>query len=584
MFCASLILVLWLLHIEIPQEFERPQKTDRPLATTVNGTYAGRFSPEYNQFHFLGMPYAQPPIGSLRFRRPVPLQETWDDFRNATSYGSICPTLNEDTIDVPPGREDCLTINVITPASARIGAVGGKKDEKDLLPVVVYTHGGVGEGGGSAQGQYNFSFVVAHAEAHDMPFIAVSFNYRHRLLGFIASREVQATGNANLGLYDQRQALQWVQANIDSFGGDPRRVTLWGGSSGSEDVGLQLIAFGGRDDSLFRAAIMMGGTSVARPEFRLVPAQQSYDRFVAKTSCAEAVDTLECLRGLSLEELYTVFNHTDESKQGLGLDMMSQSLPAIDGQFIETYGSRSIKDNKFVKVPIMIGVASNEGYNWIGSSWNSWDDLVGHLIGKYPGSYRKYPDSVVQKLLSFYPERLDLKLDLRPAIKNITDFATYIRMEAVLGDLEHNAAKRLMCDAFSSSGMDCYSYRFDDTGALNGRNPLLGARHAADLGSVFLNFEGAGLEPGENPFQGRNQSFYDLSRTMALMFAGFITQLDPNAAFANGRDPKPWLKYTVEEPRNIVFNETGPYWMEVDDVRREATDYINSIQDTVLNK
>ena len=94
------------------------------------------------------------------------------------------------------------------------------------------------------------------------PFIGITLNYRLSAWGFISSSEVTGTGNTNLGLRDQRMALQWIQENIGAFGGDPAKVTIWGESAGAMSVGYHLIAYGGRDDRLFRAAIMESEGSI----------------------------------------------------------------------------------------------------------------------------------------------------------------------------------------------------------------------------------------------------------------------------------------------------------------------------------
>jgi len=177
--------------------------------------------------------------------------------------------MGKDHLENYPQSEDCLTINVVRPAS------GGKEP----IPVGVFIYGGGVHGGGSRDGRYNMSFIVAHAARNNLPFIAVTFNYRASLWGFLAGREVAGTGNLNLGLRDQRLALHWIQENIAAFGGDPRKVTIWGGSSGADDVGLHLIAFGGRDDGLFRAAIMqrfVSSTFLAPQHASRIVAPESY--------------------------------------------------------------------------------------------------------------------------------------------------------------------------------------------------------------------------------------------------------------------------------------------------------------------
>ena len=98
--------------------------------------------------------------------------------------------------------------------------------------------------GGSSDKRYNLSFIVENSVAIGKPMIGVSANYRLGPWGFLYSEEVAGSGNTNLGLRDQRLALHWLQENIDAFGGDPRRVTIWGESAGALDVGLHLVAYG----------------------------------------------------------------------------------------------------------------------------------------------------------------------------------------------------------------------------------------------------------------------------------------------------------------------------------------------------
>jgi triacylglycerol lipase len=159
-----------------------------------------------------------------------------------------------------------------------------------------------------------------------MPFIAVLFNYRSSIWGFIAN-EMLGTGSSNLGLRDQRLALEWIQENIAAFGGDPRKVTLMGGSSRA-DNGRHLTAFGGRDEGLFRAAILQSGSSVNSFGLKGTSAQQSYDRLILLTAYSDAENPLEYLRHLPFEELNSVFDR--DSPSGVTVDMVTQSFPAFD--------------------------------------------------------------------------------------------------------------------------------------------------------------------------------------------------------------------------------------------------------------
>jgi cholinesterase len=222
------------------------------------------------------------------------------------------------------------------------------------------------------------SFIVSTAANAGQPFIGVSFTYRASFGGWIISRQIRGSGNTNIGFHDQRMALKWVQENIASFGGDPRKVTLWGGSSGARDVGYHLAAYGGRDDGLFRAAIMQSGDAVGQTSSRRYPAQELYDALVASTSCSAAEDSLNCLRYLPYEEISNAF---EESPYGINRMTEAFSGPSIDGNFLSNYGSLSLKDSRMVKVPVISGIVSNEGSNQIPSFVRDWTELRDYLIG-----------------------------------------------------------------------------------------------------------------------------------------------------------------------------------------------------------
>lgn len=116
--------------------------------------------------------------------------------------------------------------------------------------------------GGSADARYNTSYLVNASMAIKKPVIAVSLNYRVAGFGFLASKEVAEAGEANIGLFDQRLALRWIQENIHAFGGDPNRVAIFGESAGAFSVGYHLTGFDGRNDGLFRAAILQSGSAL----------------------------------------------------------------------------------------------------------------------------------------------------------------------------------------------------------------------------------------------------------------------------------------------------------------------------------
>lgn len=197
-----------------------------PSAITRNGTLVGRYEAAYDTDYFLGIPYAQPPVGDLRFRTPQSLNESWSGTRNATEYSPQCIGYGMDTWS--QGNyvsEDCLTLNVIRTSGA---------SSEDKLPVLVWFHGGGLVMGGSSDRRYNQSFIVQQATEAGIPILAVSVNYRLTSWGFLYGKEIQEEGNAMNGFRDVRLALHWIQENIHAFGGDPDRVTIQGESAGGE--------------------------------------------------------------------------------------------------------------------------------------------------------------------------------------------------------------------------------------------------------------------------------------------------------------------------------------------------------------
>lgn len=189
----------------------------QPTVKLQNGSYYGVFNPTYDQDFFLGMPYAEPPIGNLRFRRPQPLNSTWEEPRNATVYQPSCYNYPYPAGPLIGGTDDCLTINVVRPAGL---------DTEAGLPVAVWVHGG-GLVSGTASA-FNMSFIVDESVNMGAPIIVASINYRLHAWGFLWGQAVEDESAGNNGFRDQHLALQWVQENIQAFGGDPDKVTIWG--------------------------------------------------------------------------------------------------------------------------------------------------------------------------------------------------------------------------------------------------------------------------------------------------------------------------------------------------------------------
>jgi carboxylesterase type B len=180
-----------------------------PTVTIKNGTIEGVHSTQYNQDYFLGIPFAQPPVGTLRFRTPQSVNTSWTETRSAKEHSAACVGYGSDEWNYPELSEDCLYLSVVRPSGY----------DNETLPVAFWIHGGgLTEGSGIDQ-RYNSSFMVQRSVDIGKPIMMVNVNYRLSMWGFITGQEVEESGNANLGFRDQRLAMHWVQENIAAFGG-----------------------------------------------------------------------------------------------------------------------------------------------------------------------------------------------------------------------------------------------------------------------------------------------------------------------------------------------------------------------------
>jgi carboxylesterase type B len=215
--------------------------------------------------------------------------------------------------------------------------------------------------------------MVRNSVAIGKPIITVSINYRLSTWGFLSSKEVVDTGNTNVGLRDQRLALQWVKENIASFGGlmssfilfissymgianiflgNPEKVTIWGESAGAGAVGFHLTAYGGRDDKLFRGAIMQSGNPTWNNRGNVPSKYQLMYNFIStQAGCANSTGSLQCLREVPPEKFNAIINGTNTANG----TRLTNFGPSIDGDFIQSGIAKQLPEGKFVHVPIISG-------------------------------------------------------------------------------------------------------------------------------------------------------------------------------------------------------------------------------------
>ncbi|RSL93275.1 hypothetical protein CEP52_013356 [Fusarium oligoseptatum] len=358
------------------------------------------------------------------------------------------------------------------------------------------------------------------------PIIGVSINYRLSGWGFLGGRAVNASGNTNLGLHDQRLALRWVRENIHLFGGDPTKVTIQGESSGALSVGYHLLAYDGQNDGLFRAAIAQSG-GVVSPNGPLTLEEQDviYNQVLNATRCLGSEDTLGCLRAAPADLL---------------------------------------DDGKFARVPILIGTNKNEGTALASVASRSADNLADFLaLVKSFDTVKGFQASTSQELAEAYALSLPLKevetlLGTVQATPNSTFGSLYGQSSLYLGDFLFNAGRRFSAQIWSQLGVPAYSYRFDVVP--NGISPhVLGATHFQEVAFVFRNLAGEGYDI--NPFASESvkvaRQLQELSLQMTGMWINFVNTLTPNHHRGLGLNAA-WPKYKTENPHNMVFKLPSP--------------------------
>lgn len=531
------------------------QNDSAPLVTIRNGTYQGSYSEQYDQDFFLGMPYAQPPLGSLRWVNPQPLNTSWSGARDATAYSDICYGYGTSSIWYP-NSEDCLTINVIRPAGT---------NESSNLPVAFWIHGGGLTMGAGSDQRYNMSFMIQNAVQIGKPFIGVSINYRLGPYGFFYNQDILASGQINVGFRDQRLALHWVQENIGAFGGDRTKVTIWGQSSGASSVAWHVAAYGGRDDGLFRAAIQESGSLLMGAVSATVPntAPTAYSNLLNATGCNAAINKLDCLRDLPATEFNSYMNGTNSTLYSGAYGMV------IDGDIVHNIGSKTLRDGTFVKIPIMFGSNTDEGTGLGPAGINTTEEFYQYLTVT-----QDLPPVAANKILELYPNNSTDEIAAylgNASTAGPAEGLMWRRTSTYASDCTQDSGRRQTCQSWAAHGATAYCYRF------NMRNTdvawIYGAAHFEEVSFVFHNLDGVGYHYGA-PFNGTPASYADLSRMMSSMWASFIVDNDPNTS---GQNTNYWPSYELDNPLDFLFNANVTSDTEPDTWREEAIQYIIDI-------
>ncbi len=473
---------------------------DRPIARTESGVVIGFRTEGMNEF--LGIPYAAPPMGNLRWRPPKRYGHFPGFLLQARQFGSQC------TQPGGFGSEDCLFLNVFTPES-------DSGDRRQRLPVMVWIHGG-GFTGGSGDRSDTMRLVKKGV-------IVVTINYRLGYLGFFAQSAIDAEGhlNGNYGLMDQQFALKWVRRNIAGFGGDPHRVTIFGVSAGGQSVYAQLASpLAAR---LFRGAISESG---AYSEF------QDYYSYMVTLAVGETTGNGLAPSGATIADSVGCTSQTASCLRAVPASTMVAEepgtlFPFVDGTLLTHTISTAFASGEFNHVPVISGTNHDEGRLGVALEY----DLSGNPIltsAEYDTAVTAlWGSGLASSVLALYP------------------FASYPfggeALSASATDGGDSCPAR-NADQLLSKFVPTYAYEFNDENAPPPQSAFggmltfpLGAYHTAELPYLFKGNSLVTVVKGTlSPEQ------MQLSDAMVSYWTQFAKTGDPNSS-----DEPVWSPYSA---------------------------------------
>ena len=473
---------------------------------------------------FLGIPYAAPPIGANRWRPPQPATP-WTAPRESVA-GSSCPQLPFPFFGATSSDEDCLYLNVFVP----------NPPPAKPAPVMVFVHGGGFIVGAGSSPLYDGANLATASGA-----IVVTFNYRLGPFGFLSNAALRGEDPShpsagNYGIEDQIAALEWVQANAASFGGDPHQVTIFGESAGGSSMFLHLVS--PKSEGLFaRVIVESGWAPYGSPARSTSAADQEGTAFATALGCTDDASLMACLRGKSVSD---VLNALPTKLDGFQSRQGADWIPVVDGDVFPDDPMKLFASGAFAKVPVLLGNNTNEGSIFLNGNTTIVDDAsyLAFEEVQYPGHgaevVAKYPPSA-------YP-------------------GSYLEAAgAAFTDGSLLCPTRRIARAIVAAGAQAYRYRFAHPLA-NFLIPNLGAFHASELLFVFGNpLGGTRLTDDETP----------LSQTMMGYWGSFATTGDPNG---NGRTP--WPAYEATHETEMILDLTQS---TEDQYKREACDFWDGI-------
>lgn len=358
----------------------------------VKGQPASSIFSSYGN-EYLGIPYGEPPLGSLRFQPSMEKQSNFSGVFQATKYGPACMQPGESSGKVK--SEDCLTLDVFTPVWA---------NSSSSMPVMVFYYGGSWRHGSTQNPIYRGGNIIRSG----IPVLVVTVNYRLGPFGFLAGSALKAARKdgslGNMGLMDQQLALKWVQRNIKAFGGDPGRVMIFGESAGAGSVSAHLTI--PSTQGLFHTAIMESGPMAHWTVRSLETAQTQFDIFVKEVGC-EGDDVLQCLLDKPAEALVGINVRVPQ--------YYTRWSPVVDKVFLPEDPSAAAKKGRVFNGTVLLGVNQNEGTAFSKNVSKTLNESEYHDV-----ILRRFGPAAYDRLKDLYP-LTDYKNSFYAAAKMITD-------------------------------------------------------------------------------------------------------------------------------------------------------------------
>ncbi|WP_037844631.1 carboxylesterase/lipase family protein [Streptomyces sp. NRRL F-2747] len=486
-------------------------RTDHgPVRGVSHGSYAT----------FLGIPYAAPPTGPLRWRAPVP-SATWHGVRDATTAAQRCVQMPAPGAGTVLGSEDCLYLNVTTPTPKTAGA---------KRPVLVWMHGGAFLGGSGSD--YQTERLALRGDA-----VVVTVNYRLGIFGYFGH---PGLGSAPpFGLADQQAALRWVRSNAERFGGDPANVTLFGESAGALGICAHLTS--PTAAGLFRRAVLQSGSCLMSfPRGALGPGTPAYEPFASQSDVqaagTEAARQLGCEKG-GRDEVLACLRGQSTDRLATAQLMQSFNRPAFGNALLPVAPDLALASGRFHRVPVVLGTNHDEMRMFVGLS-----------LAAFP--IRTESDYRARLVDAFGAAAPAVEAEY-PAAHHPTPALAWA---AVLTDRSLTcttlASARAMAD--HAPGLTLYGYEFNDPDApvLAGlpANPEFpyGAAHGFEMPFLFASF------PTAKPLSDAQR---DLSDRMVGYWTHFARTGDPNTP---GAPAWPVLRPSSPDGRSVQSLAPGP--------------------------